>query len=72
MAGGPSKHGIYLEDAVILLALVPLFILTVFFRTTLWGQAGLLVVLIVMAVVFVRRLRRVHRSFTGRGEDEGP
>ena len=67
---GPSKAGLYVEDAIILLALVPLFVLTVFFRNTLWGQAGLVVVLLVMVVVFVRRLRRVHRAFTQRDEEE--
>lgn len=57
----------YVEDALILLAIVALFVLGVFFRRTSWGQGGLLVVLVVMAVVFVRRFRRTHRAFTGRG-----
>jgi membrane protein YdbS with pleckstrin-like domain len=65
-----AKVGLYVEDAVILLAIVPLFVLTVFFRDTLWGQVGLGVVLVVMVIVFVRRLRRVHRAFTGRDEEE--
>ena len=64
---GPSPRGrAHIEDLVILLSLIPLFVLGVFFRTTWWGQAGLAVVLIVMAVVFFFRFRRVHRAFTGR------
>lgn len=66
---GSSKTHIYLEDALILLALIPLFVLTVFFRDELWAQVGLVVVLIVMALVFVRRLIRVHRAFTGGDEE---
>lgn len=66
---GSRRTQIYIEDALILLAVVALFVLAVFFRETLWGQVALGVVLLVMAVVFYFRLRRVHRAFTGRGED---
>ena len=59
--GRSSRLALYVEDIVILLALIPLFILAVFFRRTWWGQAGLAVVLIVMGVVFFFRVRRVHR-----------
>ncbi len=67
---GSSKTPIYIEDALILLALVPLFVLTVFFRGQRWAQVGLVVVLIVMVIVFVRRIRRVHRAFTSEENDE--
>ena len=66
--GDGSRTGVYVEDLVILVTLVPLFILGVFFRFTWWGQTGLVVLLVVMAAVFVRRFRRVHRAFTGRDE----
>jgi len=62
----PELRATHLEDAVILAALVPLFVLGVFFRDTWWGQAGLIAVLAAMAAVFFFRLRRVHRAFTGR------
>jgi hypothetical protein len=62
----PDVHG---EDLLILLSVVALFFLTVFFRRTAWGQGALIGVLILMAVVFWRRFRRVHRAFKGR-EDE--
>lgn len=67
--GSSSKAGLYLEDALIVLAVVALFVLTVFFRDRWWGQAGLGVVLVVMGVVLFFRLRRTHRAFTGRGGD---
>jgi Ca2+/Na+ antiporter len=67
---GPSKVGLYAEDAIILLTLVPLFVLTVFFRNTTWGQVGLGVVLVAVLVVFVRRLRRVHKAFTEPDEED--
>lgn len=60
----PSKAAIYLEDAINLLAVAALFVLAVFFRDRWWGQAGLVGLLVVVAILFVRRLRRVHRSFT--------
>lgn len=66
----PSKKTIYIEDALILLALIPLFVLTVFFRDALWAQACLVVLFLVMVVIFVRRLRRVHRAFTGQDEEQ--
>jgi len=68
--GGPSKLGIYVEDALILLCLVPLFIRGVFFRDETWTRVGLWIVLAIMLVVFVIRFRRVHRAFTGRDEDQ--
>ncbi len=67
--GAESKLGLYVEDALILLAVAALFVLGVFFRNTQWGQVGLGVVLVVMVIVFVRRLRRVHRAFTGRDDE---
>lgn len=66
--GNGSRTGVYVEDLVILLSLVPLFILGVFFRLTWWGQAGLAVLLVAMVALFVRRFRRVHKAFTGRDE----
>jgi hypothetical protein len=65
-----SKVGLYVEDALILLAVAALFVLGVFFRGTLWGQGGLGVVLVVMIIVFIRRLRRVHRAFLNGDEEE--
>ncbi len=65
----PKSH-IYLEDALILLGIVALFVLTVFFREETWGQVALVVLLLVMVVVFVRRLRRVHHAFTGQDEND--
>ena len=55
--------GIYVEDALILVAIAVLFWLGVFHRRESWAQAALVAVLIVMGVVFVRRIRRVHRAF---------
>jgi hypothetical protein len=46
-----------------------LFILTVFYRDTSWGQGALVAVLILMVVVFWRRFRRVHRAFKGQEDD---
>jgi len=63
-----SKTQIYVEDGLILLAVAALFVLGVFYRTEPWGQAGLLVVLVVMVEVFVVRLRRAHRAFKGSGD----
>lgn len=65
-----GRVALYVEDVIILLSLVLLFVLAVFCRHTWWGQAGLLAVLLVMAVVLFLRLRRVHRAFTGRDQDE--
>ena len=65
---GP-RAGIHGEDVLILLSVVALFFLTVFCRHTLWGQGALAGVLILMAVVFWRRFRRVHRAFTGQEDD---
>jgi membrane protein YdbS with pleckstrin-like domain len=64
-----SKAMLYVEDALILLAVAALFVLGVFFRHTWWGMAGLAVVGVVMAVVCFFRLRRAHRAFTDRGDD---
>ena len=63
---GPGIHG---EDVLIVLSVVALFVLSAFYRDTSWGQGALVGVLVLMAVVFWRRFRRVHRAFTGR-EDE--
>ncbi|MBS3762805.1 MAG: hypothetical protein KGZ25_05815 [Planctomycetes bacterium] len=57
------KLSIYVEDALILLAIVCLFVLGIFFRSELWAQVVMIVVLGVMLVVFGRRLTRVHRAF---------
>ncbi|NLW50920.1 MAG: hypothetical protein GXY85_08790 [Candidatus Brocadiaceae bacterium] len=63
------RAGIRGEDLLILLSVGALFFLTVFVRDTVWGQAALVGVLILMAVVFWRRFRRVHRAFTGRQDE---
>lgn len=65
-----TPAALYVEDALIVLAIVALFILTVFFRTELWGQVGLAGVLLLMVIVLFFRFRRVHRAFTGRDEEE--
>jgi membrane protein implicated in regulation of membrane protease activity len=77
MAGDPrqeeteekAKSQLYFEDFLIFLGVAALFVLGVFFRETLWGQAGLYCLLAVMLYVFVRRFRRVHRAFKDRDED---
>lgn len=66
----PPKSRIYVEDALILLGIVALFVLTVFFRRETWGQIALGVLAVAMAVIFVIRLRRVHRAFTGRDQGD--
>ena len=66
----PSNWRVHVEDALVLLALIPLFVLGVFYRRHAWAQAGLVLVLVVMAVVFVLRLRRVHRAFTDRDDEQ--
>lgn len=63
-----SKKALYVEDLVIFLAIVVLFVLGVFFRDKLWAQAVLVVVLAVMIGVCVSRVRRAHRAFTGRDD----
>ncbi len=65
-----SRAALYVEDVLILLAVAALFVLTVFFRHTWWGQAGLAVVLGAMLVVFYFRFRRVHKAFTGADGDD--
>ena len=65
--GAGARRVILVEDVLIVASVAALFVLAVFCRTTLWGQVGLGVVFVVMLVVFVRRLRRVHRGFTGPG-----
>lgn len=65
-----GRTQIYVEDALIVLAVGALFVLGVFFRREWWGQVALGVVLLVMAVVFFFRLRRVHRAFTGGGKED--
>jgi len=63
------RAGIHGEDLLILLSVAALFILTVFFRQTDWGQGALVGVFILMVVVFWRRFRRVHRAFKGEDDD---
>ncbi|MHC4788390.1 MAG: hypothetical protein ACYS8K_04190 [Planctomycetota bacterium] len=65
--GDSTKAALFLEDVLIVLSLVALFVLAVFFRREWWGQVGLGCVLVVMVVVLFFRFRRVHRKFTGRG-----
>ena len=62
----PAPGGLFVEDALILLSIGLLFVLAVFFRREQWGQRALVAVLLAMAVVFVRRIRRIHRAFKGR------
>ncbi len=63
-----SKKALYIEDLVIFLAIVVLFVLGVFFREKLWAQVALVVVLAVMIGVGISRVRKVHRAFTGRDD----
>jgi len=62
----PGSSGLFIEDALVLLSIGLLFVLTIFFRRKQWGQMALMAVLLMMVVVFVRRLRRTHRAFKGR------
>jgi membrane protein implicated in regulation of membrane protease activity len=64
-----QKSQLYFEDLLIFLGVAALFVLGVFFRETIWGQAGLYCLLAVMLFVFVRRFRRVHRAFKEKDED---
>jgi membrane protein YdbS with pleckstrin-like domain len=57
---------VYVEDALVLLSLAGLFVLTVFFRDSIWGQVGLLAILAVMLAVLVVRLRRLRHAFARR------
>jgi len=68
--GRTPKLHIYAEDALILLGIAALFVLTVFFRDETWGQVALVVLAAAMAVIFVIRLRRLHRAFTGRDQGD--
>ena len=76
---GDKEWWIYVEDALIVVAIALLFVLTVFFRNEPWGKWALTALLLVMLIVFVRRLRRAHRAFKGprvgndtfRGEENG-
>ena len=61
-----SSPAIYIEDALILVAIGLLFVLTIFFRDERWGQLALAGVFVAMLVVFIRRFRRTHRAFKGR------
>ena len=63
-----KKAALYIEDALIVLSVIALFVLGVFFRERLWGQVCLGAVFAVMAAVLWFRFRRVHRAFTGRDE----
>ena len=62
----PGSSGLFIEDALIILSIGLLFVLTIFFRREQWGQIALVALLLVMAVVFVRRIKRIHRAFKGR------
>ena len=62
----PISGGVFIEDALIVFSIGLLFVLTVFFRDEPWGQRALLAVLVVMVVVFVRRIKRTHGAFKGR------
>ena len=59
----PSRRRIILEDMLILVAIGALFVLGVFFRTRMWAQITLGVVLAVMLILFVVRVRRMYRAF---------
>ena len=63
---GRPHSAIYVEDGLIIVSIVLLFVLTVFYRDRTWAQVALLAVMAVMVVVFVRRLTRAHRAFTRR------
>ena len=61
--GGGRKTAIYVEDAVILASIALLFVLTIFYRREMWAQILLGVVLVAMAVVLVRRVKRFNKAF---------
>ena len=56
----------FLSLSMLMVSRWVVFVLTIFFRREPWGQLALLAVLLVMVVVFVRRLKRTHRAFKGR------
>ena len=61
-----GKHlWVYIEDALLLVTIVLLFVLTIFFRHELWAQYVLAALLVLMLIVFIRRLRRASRAFKG-------
>lgn len=59
----PTGVATYLEDALIVVSIGLLFVLTIFFRREAWGQRALLAVFVVMLIVLVRRLLRAQRAF---------
>lgn len=61
--GRPSKLAVALEDALILVSIGSLFLLTVFHRHRPTAQWALGFVLAVMLVLLVVRARRVRRAF---------
>jgi len=65
-ATAPPERGFYVETALNAAAVWLLFTLTVYYRQTWWGQAALLAVLLMAAVIFVRRLSRTHKAFKDR------
>ena len=58
-----QRRGIYVEDALILISIGLLFWLGVLERHETWAQIAMGVLLLVMLMVFVRRVRRVRRAF---------
>jgi hypothetical protein len=66
--GEQTGHSVvvYVEDGLIILSIGFLFWLGVFHRAEAWAQGVLVLVLIMMAVVFVARVRRVQRALRKR------
>ena len=58
-----TRRRLHLEDLIILVSVGLLFWLGVFHRHKLWAQIELVALLIVMLVVFIRRVRRTYRAF---------
>lgn len=63
----PRKTAMYVEDALIVISIGLLFWLAVLERHEGWAQIALVGVLIVMAVVLVRRFRRFNRGIRKAG-----
>lgn len=84
--GGPSKTVIRIEDALIGLTLVAFMVLALgscevqtdrgetyreMWRDTTFGRGALVGLAVVMFVLFVVRLRRVHRAFRKIRDEDG-
>lgn len=63
------KKSLYLEDFLILASVGLLLWLGVFQRHETWAQWELAGVLVIMLIVFIRRIRRTYRAFKEKEKD---